>query len=67
MALRPRNAVRTSVSFSKEAVARIQPLAAANDVSSAWVIPQAVLKFLDEHDGHTGLPLRPLSKKAAAQ
>ena len=67
MALRPKNAVRTSVILPEEAHARIQALAVANDVSSAWVIRQAVLKFLDEHGGRTGLPLRVPSEKAAGQ
>lgn len=67
MALRSKNAVRTSVILPEEAHARIQALAGANDVSSAWVIRQAVLKFLDEHGSQTELPLRIPSKKASGQ
>lgn len=67
MALRPRNAIRTSVILPEDAHARIQALAVANDVSSAWVIRQAVLKFLDEHGGQTALPLRLPQKKAVAR
>lgn len=67
MALRPRNAIRTSVILPEEAHTRIQALAVANDVSAAWVIRQAVLKFLDEHGNQTELPLRLPAKKAVAQ
>jgi predicted transcriptional regulator len=67
MALRPKNAVRTSVILPEEAHARIQALAVANDVSSAWVIRQAVLKFLDEHGSQTELPLRIPFRKAVGQ
>ena len=67
MALRPRNAVRTSVILPEDAHARIQALAVANDVSSAWVIRQAVLKFLDEHGSQTELPLRIPGKKAVGR
>lgn len=67
MAVRPRNAIRTSVILPEEAHARIQALAVANDVSAAWVIRQAVLKFLDQHDSQTELPLRLPAKKAIRQ
>jgi hypothetical protein len=67
MAPRPRNAVRTSVILPEEAHARIQALASANDVSAAWVIRHAVLKFLDEHGNQTELPLRLPTKKAIGQ
>jgi hypothetical protein len=68
MGPRPRNAVRTSVLLPEEAHARIQALAASSDVSAAWVIRQAVLKFLDVHGDQTELPLHlPVSKKAVCQ
>lgn len=66
MAARPRNAIRTSVILPEDAHAQIQALAAANDVSAAWVIRQAVLKFLEEHASQTELPLRLPAKKAVA-
>src|SRR5262245_21231651 len=58
MALRLKSAIRTSVILPEDAQARIQALAVANDVSAAWVIRQAVLKFLDQHRSQTDLPLR---------
>lgn len=43
---------------------RIQSLADASDVSSAWVIRAAVMQFLAEHGEETNLPLRlPRSKE----
>jgi predicted transcriptional regulator len=50
--------IRTSVILSEGVRSRIQALAEANDVSAAWVIRQAILKFLDERRGQTELPLR---------
>lgn len=41
--------VRTSVILPKEAYERVQEIAEANDVSSAWVIRQAVLSYLESH------------------
>ncbi|RVP54064.1 ribbon-helix-helix protein, CopG family [Sinorhizobium meliloti] len=38
--------------------ARIQALADANNVSTAWVIRAAVIQFLEEHAGETQLPLK---------
>lgn len=64
-AIEPKKNVRTSVILSEEAHARIQALADANNVSAAWVIRAAVVRFLDEHGDQTELPLRlPKSKKA---
>jgi predicted transcriptional regulator len=37
---------------------RLQALAKANDVSAAWVIRAAVLRFLQEHGRQTEMPLR---------
>jgi predicted transcriptional regulator len=37
---------------------RVQALADANHVSSAWVIRTAIQRFLDEHKGQLELPLQ---------
>jgi hypothetical protein len=66
MASRPRKSVRSSVVIPEEAYVRIGALAAANDVSAAWVIRHAVLKFLAEHGDQTGLPLRLATSKRKA-
>ena len=56
MATRSRKPVRTSVVLPEEAYVRVQRMAAANDVSIAWVIRQAVQRFLDSHEYQTELP-----------
>lgn len=67
MAARQKNTVRTSVILPEQAHARIEALAAANDVSTAWVIRHAVMRFLEEHGDQTELPLRrPATKKVPA-
>lgn len=67
LAARPKNTIRTSVILPEHAHARIEALAAANDVSTAWVIRHAVLRFLEEHGDQTELPLRlPAAKKVSA-
>jgi hypothetical protein len=63
VAARPKNTVRTSVILPEEAHARIEALAAANDVSRAWVIRHAVVRFLEEQGDQTELPLRRPSAK----
>jgi hypothetical protein len=61
-----RKSVRTSVILPEDAHSRIQALAGANNVSAAWVIRAAVLRFLEEHGDQTQLPLKlPKIKKAA--
>lgn len=50
--------VRTTVLLPEETAARLRALADASGVSTAWVVRQAVQKFLDEHQGQTELPLR---------
>jgi len=50
--------VRTTVLLPEETAARLRALADASGVSTAWVVRQAVQKFLDEHEGQTELPLR---------
>ena len=52
-AIRP---VQTTVVPLGDAYARVQRMAAANDVSIAWVIRQAVQRFLDSHEYQTELP-----------
>ena len=56
MATRSRKPVRTSVVLPEDAYARVRRMAAANDVSIAWVIRHAVQKFLDSHEYQTELP-----------
>ena len=58
MSSRLKKAIRTSVILPEEARAQVEALAAANDVSAAWVMRHAILKFLDEHEGQRELPLR---------
>lgn len=58
---RSRKAVRTSVILPEEARAQVDALAVANDVSAAWVMRHAILKFLEEHSGQRELPLRLLA------
>lgn len=50
--------VRTSVMLPADCYAQIQALADANQVSSAWVIRHALLKFLKEQTAQLQLPLR---------
>lgn len=57
--------VRTSVLLPEETHSRLQDLATANDVSAAWVIRQAILRFLDEHSGQVALPLRRRAEELA--
>ena len=52
-----RKPVRTSVVLPEEAYARVQRMAAANDVSIAWVIRQAVQRFLDSTQHQMELPI----------
>lgn len=61
-----RKSVRTSVILPEEAHTRIQALAEANNVSAAWVIRAAILRFLDEHGDQTQLPLK-LPRKATGR
>ncbi len=53
-----KKSVRTSVLLPEESYSRVQSLADANDVSTAWVIRQAVLRFLDDYMGEAQLSLR---------
>jgi hypothetical protein len=55
------------VILPEQAHARIAALAVANDVSAAWVIRHAVLRFLEEQGDQAELPLRrPGARKASA-
>lgn len=54
-----RQTVRTSVLLSEDQHARLSELASRGDVSVAWVIRQAVQKFLDEVElDQMPLPIR---------
>jgi hypothetical protein len=53
-----RKSVRTSVMLPERAYERVQELATANDVSAAWVMRQAILKFLEGQEGKRELPLK---------
>jgi len=64
MASRPRKSIRSSVLLPEDTYARISELAAANDVSAAWVIRHAVAEFLRTHGDQRALPLQlPTTKK----
>ena len=51
--------VRTTVLLPERVHREVQALAAANDVSSAWVVRQAVLHYLSDRKGQAELPLAP--------
>lgn len=53
-----KDGVRTTVLLPEDTATRLRALADASGVSTAWVVRQAVQKFLDEHEGQTELPLR---------
>jgi len=57
---------RMSMILPGNAHARVRALAAADDVSAAWMIRAAILRFLDEHSGQTELPLRLLKLRRVA-
>lgn len=50
--------VRTSVLLPESQYFQLQALATANDVSTSWIVRQAVTRFLSENEGQTELPLR---------
>ena len=54
-----KRSVRTSVLLPEDAHTRLQALADASHVSTAWVVREAILRFLDEHgrEPHS-LPLK---------
>lgn len=49
--------VRSTVLLPETVHRQVQAVAAANDVSSAWVIRQAVLHYLSTRTGQAELPL----------
>lgn len=49
--------VRTSVLLPEATYSQVQALAAANDVSTAWVVRQAILHYLADIPGQSELPL----------
>lgn len=52
-----RKTVRSTVLLPEPVHRQVQALAAANDVSAAWVVRQAVLHYLSSRSGQTELPL----------
>jgi predicted transcriptional regulator len=50
--------VRTSVLLPEAWYSQLQAMAEANDVSTSWIVRQAVIRFLSEKDIQTELPLR---------
>lgn len=63
MAGKLKDTIRTSVLLPRDACTRIGELAAANDVSAAWIMRRAILKFLDDHEASRELPLRPAAAR----
>ena len=49
--------VRSTVLLPERVHRQVQALAAANDVSAAWVVRQAVLQYLSNQSGQAELPL----------
>lgn len=49
--------VRSTVLLPERVHRQVQAVAAANDVSSAWVIRQAVVHYLSTRSGQSELPL----------
>lgn len=49
--------IRSTVLLPERVHRQVQALAAANDVSAAWVVRQAVLYYLSSRSGQTELPL----------
>lgn len=49
--------VRSTVLLPERVHRQVQAVAAANDVSAAWVVRQAVLHYLSTRSGQTELPL----------
>jgi hypothetical protein len=64
LAAKLKNAVRTSVVLQEHVHARIEVLASATNVSTAWAIRHTLLRLLQERGDRTELPLRlPASMK----
>lgn len=63
---RAQKKLRTSVILPEDQHTQLAAMAAANDVSVAWVIRHAVGEFLREHNDEPSLPLRlPKSGRSA--
>jgi len=58
MAAHSKKSIRSSVLLPRDTHARISALAATNNISAAWVIRHAALKFLEEHGDQAELPWR---------
>lgn len=56
-ALAGKKNVRSTVLLPEHVYREVQALAAANDVSAAWIVRQAVLHYLSSRSGQTELPL----------
>lgn len=52
-----KKSVRTTVMLPEGLHRQVQALAAANDVSTAWVMRQAVLHYISNREGQPELPL----------
>jgi predicted transcriptional regulator len=55
--------VRTSMIVPSSAYEEVQELAAANDVSVAWIMRHALMEFLRVHRGETKIPLQRASRR----
>lgn len=53
-----RKMIRTSVLLPEDTYAHVQSLAERHDVSVAWIIRHAVIRFLEEHGVEAELPPR---------
>jgi len=53
----PVKSVRTTVMLPERVHRQVQALAAKNDVSTAWVVRQAVAQYLSDRGGQVELPL----------
>lgn len=53
----PKKTVRSTVLLPERVHREVQALAAANDVSAAWIVRQAVIHYLTSRAGQTELPL----------
>ncbi|WP_374423215.1 ribbon-helix-helix protein, CopG family [Paracoccus sp. (in: a-proteobacteria)] len=49
--------IRSTVLLPEAVHRQVQAIAAANDVSAAWVIRQAILHYLSTRTGQVELPL----------
>lgn len=59
MPINKEKTVRTSVIVPSEAYQQIKDLAAANDVSAAWIIRHALMEFLNASNTDKLIPRQP--------